>query len=126
MANSDNVFRAGLTPKHMDIDALLEHLVFEPVTPKVIHPSKVEDHIVTYKSPAQEFELQIIELKGGEITELTTGAGECYLLLEGNVEVSSGNTALSVSKGQSFFSSKDININFSSTGRSRLVRATLP
>ena len=126
MANSDNVFRAGLTPKHMDIDALLEHLVFEPVTPKVIHPSKVQEHIVACKSPAQEFELQIIELKSGEATELTTGAGECYLLLEGNVEVSGANTTLMLSKGQSFFSSMDININFSSTGRSRLVRATLP
>ena len=33
MANSDNVLRAGLTPKHVDVPELLKHVVFEETKP---------------------------------------------------------------------------------------------
>jgi len=36
MANSDNVLRGGLTPKHIDVPELMKHTLFEPVTPKVM------------------------------------------------------------------------------------------
>ena len=36
MANSDNVLRGGLTPKHIDIEELLEHIKFEPTYPNML------------------------------------------------------------------------------------------
>ena len=35
MANSDNVLRGGLTPKHIDVPELLKHIVFEGINPKI-------------------------------------------------------------------------------------------
>lgn len=53
MANSDNVIRGGLTPKHIDIAELLSNVVTEPVHPQVIRPGY--DHC--YHTPAKEFRL---------------------------------------------------------------------
>jgi mannose-6-phosphate isomerase class I len=36
MANSDNVLRGGLTPKHIDIEELLQHIQFEPTYPSIL------------------------------------------------------------------------------------------
>lgn len=62
MANSDNVFRAGLTPKHIDIDLLIDHLVFESITPHIIHPQASGNYEDVFLSPATEFEVRQISL----------------------------------------------------------------
>ncbi len=126
MANSDNVFRAGLTPKHVDIEALLEHLVFEPVVPHIIQPSKIDTSIKAYKSPAKEFELQLIELNGKQDIELTSATSECYLLLDGGLTVKNNSTTLSVAQGEAFFSTEHTAFSVEAIRRSRLIRATLP
>jgi mannose-6-phosphate isomerase len=36
MANSDNVLRAGLTPKHIDVPELMKHTVFESIVPNIM------------------------------------------------------------------------------------------
>jgi len=36
MANSDNVLRAGLTDKHIDVPELLKHVKFEPTYPNIL------------------------------------------------------------------------------------------
>ena len=41
MANSDNVLRGGLTPKHVDVAELMKHVIFEPVDPNIIHGKPV-------------------------------------------------------------------------------------
>ena len=53
MANSDNVIRGGLTPKHIDIEELLANVVTEAVVPQVIH-AEVDG---CYHTPAEEFRL---------------------------------------------------------------------
>lgn len=68
MANSDNVLRGGLTPKHMDVPALLD--VVEPVA---LHPDVlgVDGPVTTYRTPAPEFELT--RIAGGEQHRTTRG-----------------------------------------------------
>ena len=39
MANSNNVLRGGLTPKHVDVDELLRVLTFNPGQAEVLQPS---------------------------------------------------------------------------------------
>jgi len=121
-----SIFRAGLTPKHVDIEALLEHLVFEPVVPHIIQPSKIDTSIKAYKSPAKEFELQLIELNGKQDIELTSATSECYLLLDGGLTVKNNSTTLSVAQGEAFFSTEHTAFSVEAIRRSRLIRATLP
>jgi len=62
MANSDNVLRGGLTPKHVDVTELGRVLDFSPVGPAVV-PTELEvPGVVRYVTPAPEFRLWRIEL----------------------------------------------------------------
>jgi mannose-6-phosphate isomerase len=56
LANSDNVLRAGLTPKHVDVPELLR-LVDPSVAVPVIKPRPVGPATVVYDTPAPEFRL---------------------------------------------------------------------
>ena len=60
MANSDNVLRGGLTPKHIDAAELLAVLDFEERTPRILaqRPGAAGERI--YDCPAREFTLSVI------------------------------------------------------------------
>ncbi|MFA0071597.1 mannose-6-phosphate isomerase, partial [Vibrio breoganii] len=42
MASSDNVLRAGLTPKHIDVEELVANTRFKPISPDVLLLSPLE------------------------------------------------------------------------------------
>ncbi|MEV7726726.1 mannose-6-phosphate isomerase, class I [Streptomyces sp. NPDC087917] len=63
MANSDNVLRCGLTPKHVDVPELLKVVLFRPTAPGVLRPeSDVEE---VYETPTDEFRLSRFLLAPG-------------------------------------------------------------
>ncbi len=76
MACSNNVVRAGLTPKAIDKETLIDMLTYEftqdvelifrcgPV--RVLHPISVDDHYATIQTDAKEFMIEVITLKKGE------------------------------------------------------------
>jgi len=61
MANSDNVLRGGLTPKHVDVPELLATLDFAPRPPEVLAPRGDGVLEARYATPAREFELAVVE-----------------------------------------------------------------
>jgi mannose-6-phosphate isomerase len=63
MANSDNVLRGGLTPKHVDIDELVRVLEFRPFSPAVLRPPGPAVPCFTYPADCREFSLSVI--RGG-------------------------------------------------------------
>ncbi|MBI5593149.1 MAG: mannose-6-phosphate isomerase, class I [Deltaproteobacteria bacterium] len=62
MANSDNVLRGGLTPKHLDVPELLNILTFQERVPPVILPRKRSGVEWVYDTPAEEFSLSVISV----------------------------------------------------------------
>jgi mannose-6-phosphate isomerase len=64
MANSDNVLRGGLTPKHVDARELLQVLTFAD-EPTPILLARLETTEQTYETPAAEFRLSRIEFALG-------------------------------------------------------------
>jgi mannose-6-phosphate isomerase len=66
MANSDNVLRGGLTPKHVDVSELLKVLHFEEHEVTFLEPDKINNHERVYACPAREFALSIITLPENE------------------------------------------------------------
>ena len=62
MANSDNVLRGGLTPKHVDAAELLRVLKFEDRDITLLKPGKSVANELVYPSPAAEFVLSVITL----------------------------------------------------------------
>jgi mannose-6-phosphate isomerase len=83
MANSDNVLRGGLTPKHIDVAELLRVLDFTPGKPEVLHPQPEESGEQVFVTPAREFRLSRIPLDIGAAVELCTKAPQIVLCLEG-------------------------------------------
>ena len=101
LANSDNVVRAGLTAKHIDIPELLK-LTDPTVAVPVIEPRAIGAGVSVYDSPAPEFRLYRAELGPGEVT-LPGTCARVVLCVEGvgALRVSSG--SLKVAKGESCY-----------------------
>ena len=63
MANSDNVLRGGLTPKHVDVKELLNVLNFEERDINILKMDKINPCEHQYESHAEEFALSVIAVK---------------------------------------------------------------
>ncbi len=61
LANSDNVVRAGLTSKHIDVPELLR-LLDPAVTVPVLTPAPLGDGVTWFDTPAPEFRLYVADL----------------------------------------------------------------
>src|ERR1700731_304929 len=61
LANSDNVVRAGLTGKHIDVPELLT-LLDPAVTVPVLNPAPLGDGVTWFDTPAPEFRLYVADL----------------------------------------------------------------
>ena len=68
MANSDNVLRGGLTPKHVDVPELLRVLDFTPTTEAQLRPPTRREGIgLIYETPADEFAVALLTLDGDHL-----------------------------------------------------------
>jgi mannose-6-phosphate isomerase len=63
MANSDNVLRGGLTPKHVDVKELLNILNFKECDINILKMEKINPCEHQYESHAKEFALSVITVK---------------------------------------------------------------
>ena len=64
MANSDNVLRCGLTPKHVDVDALATVVAFRPGGPSLVPATPGGGGEIHYRAPAAEFALSRLDVTG--------------------------------------------------------------
>jgi mannose-6-phosphate isomerase len=87
MANSDNVLRGGLTPKHIDIEELLEHIKFEPTYPNMLNGDMKNSNEVQFPCPVPDFGLTKITLSQGESYTNETNSFEMFLVLQGEVHL---------------------------------------
>ncbi|MGW0081352.1 mannose-6-phosphate isomerase, class I [Streptomyces sp. NPDC003393] len=86
MANSDNVLRCGLTPKHVDVPELLRVVRFEASDPGVLRPEAAPDGEEVYETPIDEFRLSRYVLpEGATAHDLTLGTPQILLCTAGSV-----------------------------------------
>lgn len=79
LANSDNVIRGGLTPKHVDVRELVEVVDFEPREPRVLSPTRFGPGLATYDFSCPEFE--VWQVNGIDGTAVLPGEGSARILL---------------------------------------------
>ena len=103
MACSDNVIRGGLTPKYVDIPELLKIVDCREVEPKIISSVPQYARIFTYATPAQDFALQNIQYECGETHHLKTQSASILLAMNGQLNLRSETTALSLKQGEAAF-----------------------
>jgi len=121
MANSDNVLRAGLTDKHIDVPELLKHTVFEATEPKIIKSTSAETF---YEAPVPEFGLYQYEIASGYKKHVVSTSAEIYLVLEGEATLSSNNTSLVLGKGEAAFVYADTDVEIRANAGGVVYRAT--
>ncbi|MFI5759043.1 mannose-6-phosphate isomerase, class I [Streptomyces sp. NPDC051569] len=80
MANSDNVLRCGLTPKHVDVPELLRIVRFEASEPGVLRPEASASGEELYETPTDEFALSRYTLAPGAAPRDLTAATPQVLL----------------------------------------------
>jgi len=101
LANSDNVVRAGLTGKHIDVPELLK--LTDPTVPvPVIEPRPLGDGVFVYDSPAPEFRLYRAELSADTIT-LPGRGPRLVLCADGAMSLRSAAGELTALRGESCF-----------------------
>lgn len=82
MANSDNVLRAGLTPKHMDIPELLANTEFVETIPDIM-TGKLNSGWLDYPCPVKDFSIASRKLEVGDLLECEFTSPSILLALGG-------------------------------------------
>lgn len=120
MATSDNVVRAGLTPKFKDVDVLVDMLTYGygSAESQKMAPVKYGQHSLLYDPPIDEFAVILTKLNEGETEEhasidgpsiliVTSGSGKLtgeesdYELEEGYVYFIGANTPINATSNES-------------------------
>ncbi|MBV8932647.1 MAG: mannose-6-phosphate isomerase, class I [Kutzneria sp.] len=104
LANSDNVLRCGLTPKHVDVPELLRVLDFSFGTMPVRTGDEIAPHLFVYPTPAPEFELSRLCWAAGstEPVRIDHEGPQVLICTRGSVLLCGANgTRLSLGKGAS-------------------------
>lgn len=104
MANSDNVLRGGLTPKHIDVPELLKVLDFDFEELAVLEPRESGPCERAYNSDAPEFDLTVIVVSSGSsYTSPEDRSVEILICTSGSAVAKNleNSAALELSKGMS-------------------------
>ena len=132
MANSDNVLRGGLTPKHVDVPELLRVLDFRPATEDVLHPAVQREGVgLDYRTTADEFAVSVLALDGehlGHQVDSPRGHDGPQILLctEGAVEVIAKSATVFLERGSAaWVSADDGPIRLVAEVPAKLFRATV-
>ncbi|MEZ8805111.1 mannose-6-phosphate isomerase, class I [Vibrio atlanticus] len=121
MANSDNVLRAGLTPKHIDVEELVNNTNFEPIpfSELKMKPESIGGREV-YPIPVEDFKFDILSPKEGVL--ISVSSAEVLLCVSGSVTVKIDSESQLVTKGESVILPAAIE-KYSVTGEGQLARA---
>jgi mannose-6-phosphate isomerase len=113
MANSDNVLRCGLTPKHVDVPELLRIVRFEASDPGVLRPEASPSGEEVYDTPIDEFRLSRYVLAPDAASrDLTAPTPQILLCTAGSVTAGD----LTLAPGESAFVPAGDKTEISGTG----------
>ncbi len=90
MANSDNVLRGGLTPKHVDVPELMKHTLFKAVTPQVMKGDEIGNLEMGYPCPVPDFGIKKIVVNNNSYQTIATSL-EIIIAIEGGAVVNGSN-----------------------------------
>lgn len=125
MANSDNVLRAGLTDKHIDIDELMKHVQFTATHPHIL-PAGQKEKETFYKSPAGEFELSRLQLEKADEHNWQSDGPEIVLVLNGDIHIEAAETSLPLTSGEAAFIVPGAAVKVQAASPAVVFRAVVP
>lgn len=119
MANSDNVIRAGLTPKLRDIPNLVSGLTYNCADAKeqVVRPTEFAGNSLLYDPPIPEFSVVRVSLDGkGEEPHRAVEGPSIVLATEGKGTIVWGDESLELGLGDVAFVGANTPVTFKTEG----------
>ncbi|MFA0542208.1 mannose-6-phosphate isomerase, class I [Vibrio sp. 10N.222.52.B7] len=100
MANSDNVLRAGLTAKHVDVEELVNKTKFEPIpfSELTMKPETLGGRDV-YPIPVEDFKFDVLTPNEG--IDISVSSAEILFCVSGSVMVTIDTEIRLITKGES-------------------------
>jgi phosphomannomutase len=132
MANSNNVLRGGLTPKHVDVAELLRNVVFAGGEVELVTPQRRHESIeLVYPVPAAEFELSRLDLDRGVVyRDPPEHAVEIFVVISAPpgkpVAVKTGSGSVRFGRRQVFLVPAGTCCEITAEGTATLFKATVP
>ena len=127
MANSDNILRGGLTPKHIDVPELMKHIVFARTVPHTIYGKEVAPYIAAFLTPAPDFELSRIEIPENSAVGIEAHSVEIFIVLQGKIEITEkGGNVFERKRGECFIAFDRAEFSLQSRADAVLYRAGVP
>lgn len=123
MANSDNVLRGGLTPKHIDVEELILNIKFESIEPVIIEGTKPCMGESVYPAPVQDFGIASITLDGSNSYSYEAESMDMFLVVEGGCVV---NNQMTIKTGEAFVVFPGNKLNIHASGKTLIYRAFVP
>ncbi|XNS85176.1 mannose-6-phosphate isomerase, class I [Vibrio cyclitrophicus] len=122
MASSDNVLRAGLTPKHIDVEELVANTRFESTAPNDLLLTPVElEARHQFPVPVDDFKFDVVEVTGFE-QKLHVRSAEILFCIEGVANIMSGSKLITLKPGDSIFVPNSAT-EYQYEGKGRIARA---
>ena len=128
MANSDNVLRGGLTPKHVDVAELLSVVRFAETAVEILTPEPVRPAESGYPSPAAEFFLGVVQSTDGRPYRSASRRNVEILLCtrgDGHIQWGEDQEEMAVRQGDSFLVPASLN-GYAVFGNATLYKASVP
>ncbi|EPK7281686.1 mannose-6-phosphate isomerase [Citrobacter farmeri] len=118
MANSDNVLRAGLTPKYIDIPELVANVKFDAKPANQLLTTPVKNGAeLDFPIPVDDFAFSLHSLSAQE-TAIDQQSAAILFCVEGEAVLSKGEQRLVLKPGESaFISAEESPVNVSGVGR---------
>ncbi|WP_304164356.1 mannose-6-phosphate isomerase [Lonsdalea britannica] len=118
MANSDNVLRAGLTPKYIDIPELLANVQFEPKPAETLLTTPVVgEQTLTFSVPVDDFAFSLHDLTA-QPQVLTQESAAILFCVSGEASVEKAQQRITLQPGESCFIGADESpVQIHGTGR---------
>ncbi len=99
MASGDNVLRAGLSPKHIDVEELLLVMRNEPYQARIITGETKDGKLLNYPVPVDDFRLSLLQLSSSYTLSALPGA-RILLNLAGDCQITHQAETLKLKKGE--------------------------
>lgn len=125
MANSDNVLRGGLTPKHIDLPELMKVVNFEEKQIEILLPDEISSSEKKYPAFADEFNLSVLNISADNpFTSQKERNIEIIICTEGDAILVESDYELKIDQGTSFVVPSSVS-EYSITGNATLFKATV-
>lgn len=124
MATSDNVVRAGLTPKFIDVPTLCSMLTYKQGFPEILRGVSMNPYVNKYIPPFEEFEIDRCILPKGETVVFPAVPGpSIFLVTSGEGSMNTGSPKVyEITEGDALFAPAYTEISVASESELHLYR----